>query len=286
MQEAIMQHTVPNHDAPNVLMEHQMELEKLYSKNQLMPRIKQEFTSCTEIDFTMLFTDNGIPIDFGYSLLVQMALHKRCDLPTLVGVLRSQCQYPQEVVEHIIKMMGLGLVTWNPVLRLFIVAITISDEVQGELDRYQFPLPMVVEPMEVKSNRDTGYMLNRGSIILKKNHHGDDVCLDHINRMNRVPMTVNHDTAMMVHNSWRDLDKAKDGESEQDFDKRKRAFEKYDRTAHEVIDKIIEHGNTFYFTHKYDKRGRTYCQGYHLSTQGTAWNKAICELADKEVVQL
>lgn len=292
MQDATMQHTVPTTNVVDMVIpdttlnEKQMELEKLYSKNQTIHRIKQEFTSCTELDFTQAFTDNGIPIDFGYALLVQMALHKRCDLPTLVGVLRSQCQEAQEVVQNIIKMCNLGLVTWNPVYRQFIVVIPISDEVQAELDRFQFPLPMVIEPLEVTNNRETGYVLNRGSIILKQNHHGEDVVLDHINRMNKVKFTINRDTAIMVKNAWRDLDKPKAGESKEDFEKRKRAFEKYDRTCHEVIDVLTEHGNEFYLTHKYDKRGRIYCQGYHVSYQGAPWNKAVIELADAEVVQL
>ncbi len=267
-------------------MQHQIELETLFNKNQLIPRIKQEFMACTEISFTKVFEDNGIPLDFGYALLVQMALHKRAPLPTLVGVLRGQCNTAQEVVDLIIKMCELDLCHWHPVQEVFITAITISEDVQAELDRFQFPLPMVVEPREVKSNRDTGYVLNRGSIILKKNHHSDDVCLDHINRMNKVKFTINNDTAKMIKNAWRNLDKPKEGESKEDFEKRKRAFEKYDRTCHDVIEILTEHGNEFFLTHKYDKRGRIYCQGYHVSYQGAPWNKAVIELAEPEVIEL
>jgi len=272
------------HDADPKMKNKQMELEQLYSKNQLLPRIKAEFASCEEVNFTEIFQTNGIPMDFGYALLVQMALHKRADLPTLVGVLRSHCQTAQEVVDLVIKMCELDLCHWNPVQRVFITAITLGDDVQADLDRYQFPLPMVIEPMEVKTNRDTGYMLSRGSIILKKNHHNDDVCLGHINRQNRVKLTINRDTAQMVKNTWRNLDKPKDGESKDDFEKRVRAFNKYDRTCHDVIETLTEHGNEFYLTHKYDKRGRIYCQGYHCSYQGAPWNKAVIELADKELI--
>lgn len=268
------------------LMEKQVELEQLYSKNQLIPRIKAEFTNCKEVDFSAIFQSNGIPLDFGYALLVQMALHKRAPLPTIVGVLRSHCDTAQEVVELIIKMCELDLCHWHPVQERLVVAITISDDVQEELDRFQFPLPMVIEPKEVKTNRDTGYVLNRGSIILKKNHHSGDVCLDHINRQNRIALTINEDTATMVKNAWRNLDKPKEGESREDFEKRVRAFEKYDRTCKDVHDKLREAGDRFYLTHKYDKRGRIYCQGYHISYQGAPWNKAVIELADKEIVEL
>jgi DNA-directed RNA polymerase len=48
---------------------------------------------------------------------------------------------------------------------------------------------------------------------------------------------------------------------------------------------MVEMGNRFYLTHRYDKRGRTYAQGYHVNTQGNCWNKAVIELADEEVVE-
>lgn len=171
---------------------------------------------------------------------------------------------------------------WWPDLKVFVVKFDITPDVQEELDRYQFPLPMVVEPKEVQDNKDTGYMLTRGSIILRDNHHNADVCLDHINRVNKVRFSINTVTATMVKNRWRNLDKPKEGESRDEFAKRKRAFEKYDRTAHDVIGLLTQEGNEFYLTHKYDKRGRIYCQGYHVNYQGTAWNKAVIEFADKE----
>lgn len=268
------------------LMKKQIELEQLFSKNQLIPRIKAEFTGCKEIDFSAFFQQAGIPLDFGFAFLVQMALHKRASLPTMVGVLRSHCETAQQVADLILKLVELGVANWDPVTERLIVIITIGDDVQAELDRFQFPLPMVVEPREVKTNRDTGYVLNRGSIILKKNHHSGDVCLDHINRQNRIKLTIDRDTATMVKNTWRNLDKPKEGESREDFEKRVRAFEKYDRTCKDVHDKLAEAGDHFYLTHKYDKRGRIYCQGYHVSYMGAPWNKAVIQLADKEIVEL
>jgi DNA-directed RNA polymerase len=53
-----------------------------------------------------------------------------------------------------------------------------------------------------------------------------------------------------------------------------------------VIGILEEYGNEFYLTHRYDKRGRVYCQGYHISYQGNAWNKSVIELADKEIIEL
>lgn len=273
----------------DVMMKQQIELETLYSKNQLIPRLKFYFKEelKSAIDLEKFFQINKIPEEFGFSLLVQMALHRRTTLPTMVGILRHHMDDAQDVADMILQCCEVDLLHWNPAFSQLIVepALQIPEHVQRDLDLYQFPLPMVIEPRKVKNNRDTGYVLNRGSIILKKNHHEEDVCLDHINRMNKVKFTINTDTAKMIANAWRNLDKPKEGESKEDFEKRKRAFEKFDRTCHEVHDKLEEHGNEFYLTHRYDKRGRIYCQGYHVNYQGAPWNKAVVELAEVEIIE-
>lgn len=264
--------------------EHQMQLELLFSKNQLMSRIKAEFTECKEVDFAAYFDAEGIPVEFGFGLLVQMALHKRADMPTLVGCLRHHCPTAQEVADLLLKCAMADLVDWSPALRVFVVKFTISADVQAELDRFQYPLPMVVAPKEVRNNKQSGYYLNNSSIILKDNHTDDDVCLDHINRMNRVKFQINHDTAVMIKNQWRNLDKPKEGESHSDFEKRVRAFNKFDETAKDVIGVLLQEGNEFHLTHRYDKRGRTYAQGHHVNYQGTPWCKAVVEFVDGEVI--
>lgn len=272
-------------DPRAIRLSHQIELEKLFSKNQLIPRIRREFEHCEGFDFTAYMEKNKIPIPFGFDVLTQMALHKRTSLPTLVGILRHHFDDSQLTADMILRAAEADLVDWSPTLRMFVVRFTLSADVQEELDKFQFPLPMVVEPMTLTRNTDTGYLMTGGSVILKKNHHEDDVCLDHINRVNKVKFSIDHDTATMVKNQWRNLDKPKAGETKDDFEKRKRAFEKYQRTAHDVIDLLIQEGNEFYLTHRYDKRGRIYCQGYHVNYQGAAWNKACIELADKEMIE-
>lgn len=265
------------------LIEHQIRLEQLFSKNQLMDRMRAEFTQCETFDFSKYIEEQQIPIKFGIDILVQMALHKRCDLRTLVGTLRHHFNDGQKTADMIFKCAVADLLDWSPQLKVFIVKFTISADIQAELDKFQYPLPMVVEPLTVKKNTESGYYLNQSSIILKKNHHSDDVCLDHINRMNKVKFTINTNTVAMVKNQWKNLDKPKEGETKEDFMRRVKAFEKYDKTAKDVIEELCRHGNTFYMTHKYDKRGRVYAQGHHVNYQGTPWNKAVVEFADMEV---
>lgn len=267
---------------------HQVELEKLYNKNQVIQRIRTEFLNCKAFDFLGFLAENNIDQEFGIDLLVQMVLHKRTTLPTMVGILRKHFEpilsASQLTADMILKCAQLDLVDWDPTLRQLILVFNISDEVQAELDRFQYPLPMVIHPHKVADNHDTGYIMSRNSIILRRNHHDDDVCLDHINRMNSIAFAIDHDTAHMIKGDWKNLDKPKLGETQRDFDKRVKAFAKYDRTAKDVIDLLLTFGNRIWLTHKYDKRGRTYCQGYHVNYQGAPWNKATIELADKEII--
>ncbi|AVO23106.1 RNA polymerase 1 [Xanthomonas phage RiverRider] len=260
---------------------HQQKLEELYSKNQLIPRVKAEFNKPIFIDHMKMY---NVPEDFGLNLLVQIALHKRADLKTLIGLLRPFANHNAQAVADLLDVcINIGLVHFDSDRDQFIVRFEVPEEVQQELDRFQFPLPMVIEPLKVNHNMQSGYVTKHGSIILRNNHHNDDVCLDHINRLNKIPFKIDETVSRLVKNQWRNLDKPKEGESKEEFQKRVRAFQKYDRVAHDVLGLLTQEGNQFYLTHKYDKRGRTYCVGYHVSYQGAPWNKAVIALVNEEI---
>lgn len=261
---------------------HQIVLEELYSKNQLIPRIKAEFQK--EQKLMEAIENMPLPEDFSLDLMVQMVLHKRTNVPTLVGLLRHYFNSGQETADALLKAVHLDLVDWNPNVEQFITRFTLSNDVQEELDRFQFPLPMIVPPKKVTNNKQCGYLTSRGSIILKNNHHDDDVCLDHINRMNNIPLQVDDVVAVLIKNQWKGLDKVGEGETEADLKKHQRAFEKYDRTTADVMKLLRQEGNHFYLTHRPDKRGRTYCQGYHVNYQGNPWNKAVIAFANEELI--
>jgi hypothetical protein len=266
------------------LTDHQKQLEYLYSKNQLKPRMRAYFAD-EELGVIPYLEEHGIPIEFGLDVLIQMALHKRADIKTLVGILYHHFNDAQETADMLRKAAEVDLMDWSPELRIFVVRYELPGSIQEEIDRFQFPLPMVVEPRKIRDNRSSGYLLNQKSVILRDNHHEDDVCLDHLNRANRAKLTINTKVVEVVSNSWRSLDKPKEGETKTEFEKRKRAFEKYDRTAKDVIATVMAHSDHFYLTHRYDKRGRTYAMGYHVSYQGNDWNKACIEFADKEPIE-
>lgn len=271
-------------DTDQKLFARQVELEQLFDKNQLHRRIQQEFIEAG--GFIEQMERHEIPVPFGMQVLTEMALRKRAEVKTMIGLLRRHMGDSQATADMLITCAKADLMHYDPKRGEFIVKYELSDDVQEELDRFQFPLPMVVPPRPIRSNTDTGHITGKSkSVVLRGNHTEDDVCLDHLNRMNRIALSIDLDTVKMVKNRWRNLDKQKDDETREDFEKRKKAFEKFDRCSRDVIDLLTEHDNRHYMTHRYDKRGRVYCMGYHINYQGTPWNKAIVELADREFVK-
>ena len=264
--------------------DHQLELEKLYDKNQLMPRVRKAFRECAGLDFSKLMVEAGIDLNFGFDLLAQIAVHKRATVPTIVGALRHHCASAQAAATELEKCVNAKLLSYFARDQQLVVEYEITSSLQSELDRYQFPLPMVVRPRELKHNLDSGYLLGKSSVILRDNHTDEDVCLDHLNRLNQMKLTINLGVAKTIQNKWKGLDKKHEDESWDDFMKRKKAFAKYDSVAKDVMEKLLKEGNEIYLCWKYDKRGRCYPTGFHVNPQGTPWNKAVVEFADRELV--
>lgn len=137
--------------------------------------------------------------------------------------------------------------------------------------------PMVCAPAPLLANNSSGYLHKTfDSLILKGyNHHNGDICLDSLNTFNQVAYSL--DIKMLT---------TFDEEPKQllDTHQKELQFNKLREDSYEIFKLLITNGNNFHFTHKVDKRGRTYCQGYHVSTQGNSFRKAILNLAKKEIV--
>lgn len=263
----------------------QLEMETLFSKHQVLPFLRQQ---CIEAGFDKDLQEVNIPVPFGLALMSQMILHKRANLETLVGLLFHYFDSDEEESAHqkCANMLRTAaeedVVDYDDETKVFIVLHDIDDPTQMMLNQFQYPLPMIEEPEPVIHNKQTGYRSIPGSLLLKNNHHDADICLDHINRMNKIPLRLNPDIVAFVQNQWKNIDHLKPDESVQDFKKRQKAFAKYDRTSRDVLTALMAAGDRFWLTHRYDKRGRTYAQGYHVNYQGNDWNKACIEFAEGE----
>ena len=271
----------------SIALELQKTLESAYSKNQLYPRLNAEFKALLGDQLKGLEAI-GLPRQFVLDLLSEMALRKRANFPTLGGLLRRHFNTVEELSQALDLAVRVDLVNFDPSDGpdgRFILQWDLSQQIWLELEAFQYPLPMVVPPRQLKHNRSSAYLEGTGSLILKNNHHNNDINLDHLNRVNKVRLVINERTAAMVKNTWRHIDSRKVGESQGEYQKRRKAFDKYDRSARTVIDLLKSAGDYFYLTHKYDKRGRDYVQGYHVSHQGNDWNKATVEFYNQEITE-
>lgn len=144
------------------------------------------------------------------------------------------------------------------------------------IDNSQYLPPMVCEPKKLTSNFSSGYLTHSDSLILGSgNHHDGDICLDVLNTMNKVQLSLCLDL-LCQHEEMPTFDL--------DTEEKSNQWKAHKKQSYRFYDLMTSQGNRFYLTHKVDKRGRIYSQGYHINTQGTAFKKAIIELADAELV--
>lgn len=151
-------------------------------------------------------------------------------------------------------------------------------ELEDNMVLVQYMPPMIIKPEELTSNSDTGYLNHKGSLILggNYNHHEGNICLDVLDIQNSVQLKLDVEFLDTVAETPKHPCETKEQEKNWDTFKKESA---------DIYRLIIRAGNTCYLTHKVDKRGRMYAQGYHLTTQGSAYKKAMLELATPEMVE-
>lgn len=256
----------------------QEDLETLFSKHQLLPVLREQFA---EILDEIEEEDRNFYAD----MLSQIYLHRQADVPTMVGVLSPKYGTPQEVADRLLMAAEFDFIDYDQDKKRFLVKYDVSDDVKAMLERYQYPLPMVVKPNEVKKNSDTGYHTIRGSVVLNGSEYfkDKDMCLDHINRANGVPLALDFSVVKSTEGRF-DKPKRKNGEDFSDYRKRLRQAVVFYETSVEVMEGLDALTDEIYMTHKYDRRGRCYSSGYHISPQGDDYRKAVLQFAKKEVI--
>lgn len=153
----------------------------------------------------------------------------------------------------------------------------LSSKLLTFIDESQYLPPMVVEPLELKTNYCSGYLTHNDSLILGSgNHHDGDICLDVLNTMNRVELSLDLDFLCKVEE---EPNHALDTQDKRD------EWLRFKKQSYRFYDLMQSQGNTLYLTHKVDKRGRIYAQGYHISTQASSFKKAMLELANEEYIE-
>lgn len=161
---------------------------------------------------------------------------------------------------------------------------TIDVGTQEHMRRAMYPLPMIVEPRKLKDNKHCGYLTkSKESLILRKgNHHDERISLDVLNGLNSTPLSINVDMlAYLTEDILLDED---DLEAMKADPERREQYDAFMESTAFAYSYLVANGNKFYLTHKFDKRGRIYCQGYHVSYQSNAFRKSVVDFANEEVV--
>lgn len=166
----------------------------------------------------------------------------------------------------------------NRMASLMVISrIPLDEQLITFIEESQYLPPMVCEPLELMNNFSSGYLSHNDSLILGSgNHHDGDICLDVLNLINRVALQLDTQFLSAV-------------EEEPTFDldtpEKIEQWNRFKKQSYQFYSLIANQGNQFYLTNKVDKRGRIYAQGYHISTQGTAFKKAAIELIHEELVE-
>ena len=69
------------------LVQAQYEIEKRYSNNQLIPRLKRELKQEPEI--LNIINTNNLPLEFCITALVHLSLMRRANVQTMIGLMRK-----------------------------------------------------------------------------------------------------------------------------------------------------------------------------------------------------
>lgn len=260
----------------------QIDLETLYSKYQLMDVLRSEFKEY----LLTKFQENNVNFKFYIDVMVQIYLHRQADVETMVGILYpTHGNTPQIVADKLLHAVELDLLDYNTDTGNFIVIYSVSDEIVDMLDRYQYPLPMVVEPKEVTNNYETGYHTISNSIVLNGSSYfnNKDMCLDHINRANSVPLELDFKVITSKEGRYK-KPRRKVDESFEEHKKRVRQSDIFYSTSYDVMETLESLSDRLWLNVRYDRRGRSYSSGYHINYQGTDFNKAVLQLSEKEVL--
>lgn len=252
-----------------------------YVKNYLAGQYHETKTKRIEqlkgLDVEELVTDIYVGVAYHYrpelfnSVSAQMASRLRLSdkaeaIHTVAELLAVLCQTDAFDINKPDKMASLEIVS----------RMNLPLNLKDFIENSQYLPPMVCKPLKLTHNYSSGYLTHNDSLILGTgNHHDGDICLDVLNTMNSVALKLDTDFLSTVE---------EEPTFELDTQEKEDLWRDFKRQSYVFYSLMVQCGNKFYLNHKVDKRGRIYCSGYHISTQGTAFKKASIELAHEEIV--
>ena len=135
--------------------------------------------------------------------------------------------------------------------------VFVEDDVNDELEMHDY---------------NFGHMILGGYLKQSRYTDMDNIRLDYLDYMNGIPLSLNIE---LLQRRVIQPSEAQKGTPEwNEFKKNLYAFYK----------EIVSKGNVFNIIHKFDNRGRCYANSYYANYQGNDFQKAVIQLAHKEIV--
>ncbi|UZA02932.1 hypothetical protein [Moraxella bovis] len=211
-----------------------------------------------------------------------MPLISVCSAKQIKGMDKVQSATTMGEILHCID--STDLILWDITKdnkRIIKSNMALSDELENRLKLLCVLPPMMTKPRKLTHNKSSGFLtIKSDSLILgdKENHHDECISLDVLNTLNSQALALDLDICYK-------FEKEFTSDFEVDTDEYKNQKKTYDKAKEQFEffrDKLTD--SAIFFTHKVDKRGRVYSQGYTFSTQGTSYEKACINLKTKEYV--
>lgn len=157
----------------------------------------------------------------------------------------------------------------------------LPDELVNRLTLMCVLPPLVVKPRTLRHNKSCGYLtIPTDNLILgdKENYHDEYISLDVLNTLNSQALCLDLDICYKFQKEF-------NSEFDKDTDEYLNQLKTHNKAKEqfEYFRDVIQ-DRTIHFTHKVDKRGRIYSQGYQMNYQGSSYEKACINLKTKEFV--
>lgn len=251
-----------------------------YQNKQLLRSYPLYNLAVDVISTIIMNAQNPLPIASVASMISIPNIPKIVSMGLVADMLVVISQIPYFRIEKNQSGQGYNIVS----------GVTLDERIQDRLRLACYLPPMVEKPKPIKDNNTSGYLTFNDSVLLgfKENQHNQPLALDVLNTLNsncyELDEYVINNFTKPFHTDELNEDELSllTSEDQQKYYQQKHTFDNFKGQFDVMTKHYKEHA--FYFTHKFDKRGRIYSQGYHYNPQGTSFEKACLNLKTKETV--
>lgn len=192
----------------------------------------------------------------GIAITAMVSLYRRLPLEALVNLFRhEEAQVIASTAEALVMSRW---IFWDPEREEFVTS-RLPPQLEKEVFDKRYPMPMICRPMYLENETDSPYMTETKSQSVLGEYSGQTTNLATLNVLNNIQLKLNKHVLREAPDPFKDDDK-------------------FRRDSAEVFKHIED--ETFYLTWQFDFRGRVYCRGYHVNTQGCDFHKHTIQFGE------